>query len=1537
MENIETLLAAVAQTTGFGDEEPVVATPPKLDLESCSPVGDAAVGDVRPSPAVVVPDLTSAAPVPVSASAVCEKRKRGRPPKGQLKAKSPPIKKVKVEVEDEDEDVCFICFDGGSLVLCDRKGCPKAYHPACIKRDEAFFKSKAKWNCGWHICSGCKKTSHYMCYTCTSSWCKGCTKDADFVSVRGNMGFCSTCMKTIMMIENKNQATNDSIQVDFDDKLSWEYLFKMYWVILKEKLSFTLRELTQAKSPWKGVAAVTRKPRLNNAVPSSVGAGVSMSYKGTGHFELNKPHVEMNLVQNDGLRTSLLSNGNHVKKLNNDTGEHGPTYSKETVKPNVTDETSIAKANDKPDIKEVVHEPCIKKVLDDLCIVKTSNKPCISKNTNSIETDKLAVDSTEWASKDLLDFVKHMKNGDTSALSQFDVQTLLVEYVKRNNLWDPHQENQIVCDQRLKNIFGKPYVDQTEMLKLLEFHFVVKEDTQKNLFFPARAVRSAASNLDADGKINGSSVLVPCNSRKRKTRKKNENRVVQLDLNEYAAIDVHNINLIYLRRNLMVTLAENCESFNDKVIGSIARIKISANDQKPEVHRLVQVIGTSKVTETYKIGNKTTDVMLEVLNLDRREVVSIDSISNEEFTEDECKWLRQSIRCGLVKQFTVDEVKKKASALQSVRVNEWLEAEILQLSHLRDRAGGKGIKKQYPSSITTAFIIISEVPEIHADPTMNPNYESEEDTRNSDHSKKGITQYTSDAVYLIALPTHYYILYSPFPLTDCASISSNKRGKEEHSVEVQDIITEKTNANASNDLEKHTNQIYIGCSPSGARNDQAMERSGLEISTAIASIGNSKPADNIETEKLWHYRDPNSKIQGPFSMMQLRKCNSTGLFPHDMRIWTNHEQYDSLLLTDALDGKLYAAPDKSHRASSSSQENGAAEAVVPIEGTNESTKDAKQTEVAGCNSSDVLPDTIARPVKVDESCSSGWPRCWDLLKDGNPIADGVQLRDLLPPSNPETRNEPLTDRVRKNDELNLSSQNGEKNAAGPTQNPMPCKDELRTQPKDDDRTGQSSEGNLSSLNINLSSTIPDPVPVLTSVPTSLVSSEQPENIDVLDLLSPTSKTENQQSVDADIPAHGSSFLELLSPAPRSNNEDQAAQETDTKPGFINLPMPNSGPGWIGASSLGISGVQLQDVANEWCGYSQTHAARPPIQEWDSGLVSTSASGPPEVTRENADASAPETHHLCHPPSSHPPSNGPNWLAIVNEPIEFVALGEDSVSDLLAEVDAMESRGALPSPTSAIKFARELLEDCKDDCFSSIEDFSPTPEPRKSDAFSSTSDVHLTSQSSAPCKPNGTSPVDGFDFFRRSSVNSSASSEGETSAAVYSGDPRSEFHHTAAPNQEMVGAGAAIAPGLGSDATDPGWGQMQGNINLVTVQGNVNLVLGGPAAQGMANLPWGANQAPNWANPNLVRSPRNGSLPWDGQRKFSGERFNCPRQWEGYQCSDPGLGGGRGRPQWGRQPYSSGGYSRPLPKGQRVCKFYESGRCKKGAFCDYLHP
>ncbi|GMH02791.1 hypothetical protein Nepgr_004630 [Nepenthes gracilis] len=120
------------------------------------------------------------------------KGKRGRNSKVPVKASRKII----------GEDVCFICLDGGDLVLCDRRGCPKAYHPSCVDRDEAFFRAKGRWNCGWHLCSNCEKNAYYLCYTCTFSLCKGCIKDAVIYCVRANKGLCETCMKTIMLIEN---------------------------------------------------------------------------------------------------------------------------------------------------------------------------------------------------------------------------------------------------------------------------------------------------------------------------------------------------------------------------------------------------------------------------------------------------------------------------------------------------------------------------------------------------------------------------------------------------------------------------------------------------------------------------------------------------------------------------------------------------------------------------------------------------------------------------------------------------------------------------------------------------------------------------------------------------------------------------------------------------------------------------------------------------------------------------------------------------------------------------------------------------------------------------------------------------------------------------------------------------------------------------------------------------------------------------------------------------------------------------------------
>lgn len=308
-------------------------------------------------------------------------------------------------------------------------------------------------------------------------------------------------------------------QVDFDDQSSWEYLFKVYWIYLKGKLSLTLEELTRAKNPWKGAGLMARKGESSDELYDANDDKGSSSDSSSGHQEANTSKRRKTKKQ--------------PKFLNKDNS------------------LNVGRSDD-------------------------SKRTCLP-------------EGTEWASKELLELVGHMKNGDTSVLSQFDVQALLLEYIKRNNLRDPRRKSQIICDVRLRNLFGKARVGHFEMLKLLESHFLIKEHSRADDIMRGGVVDTLASQVDADE--NNDYQLMMIKDKKRKTRKKGDERGPQTNLGEYAAIDVHNINLIYLRRILMENLIEDVETFQAKVVGSIVRIRISGSDQKQDMYRLVQVVG----------------------------------------------------------------------------------------------------------------------------------------------------------------------------------------------------------------------------------------------------------------------------------------------------------------------------------------------------------------------------------------------------------------------------------------------------------------------------------------------------------------------------------------------------------------------------------------------------------------------------------------------------------------------------------------------------------------------------------------------------------------------------------------------------------------------------------------------------------------------------------------------------------------------------------------------------------------------------------
>ena len=71
----------------------------------------------------------------------------------------------------DGDEFCFMCRDGGDLMVCDAGGCKKVYHMACLKIETLPV---GQWMCPYHFCQQCgievKDKSNY-CALCPTSYC----------------------------------------------------------------------------------------------------------------------------------------------------------------------------------------------------------------------------------------------------------------------------------------------------------------------------------------------------------------------------------------------------------------------------------------------------------------------------------------------------------------------------------------------------------------------------------------------------------------------------------------------------------------------------------------------------------------------------------------------------------------------------------------------------------------------------------------------------------------------------------------------------------------------------------------------------------------------------------------------------------------------------------------------------------------------------------------------------------------------------------------------------------------------------------------------------------------------------------------------------------------------------------------------------------------------------------------------------------------------------------------------------------------------
>ncbi|KAL3843642.1 hypothetical protein ACJIZ3_001045 [Penstemon smallii] len=169
-------------------------------------------------------------------------------------------KKVEIKEERESDKWCFVCKDGGKMIICDYKQCSKPYHPECVGKDASVFRSRALWNCGWHDCFSCKNPSNLHCYTCPKSYCRRCIPRPNFLQVKDKYGFCKDCLKLAFLIEENKNYDSEGTEVDFTDLDTEEGLFKEYYLLIKEQEGLEARDLYDAQDRVK-----TKKKQLSGS------------------------------------------------------------------------------------------------------------------------------------------------------------------------------------------------------------------------------------------------------------------------------------------------------------------------------------------------------------------------------------------------------------------------------------------------------------------------------------------------------------------------------------------------------------------------------------------------------------------------------------------------------------------------------------------------------------------------------------------------------------------------------------------------------------------------------------------------------------------------------------------------------------------------------------------------------------------------------------------------------------------------------------------------------------------------------------------------------------------------------------------------------------------------------------------------------------------------------------------------------------------------------------------------------------------------
>ncbi|RCV17656.1 hypothetical protein SETIT_3G237300v2 [Setaria italica] len=653
-----------------------------------------------------------------------------------------------------------------------------------------------------------------------------------------------------IMIEKNVDVDSDGERADFNDRATYEFLFKEYWEIVRDKEGMTLDKLEEAYAILKRGQNCKPDPDLEKLPDEERNSDAEF----VGHSD----------DSDEELSSRAKLNGMTMK-------------------------------------------------------IKSFRKGAKSMRNGFVG----------WGSKELIEFLSSIGKDTSETLDQYGVADVVKNYIRQNDLLQKDKKKLVICDEKLQPLFRKSKVRYNKIHYLLERHIAA------NMILEDEALASSEDNRDS---------VMTKKARIASYQPSAPKCTPEINKRCFASLVCDNINLIYLRRSLVVHLLKEPDTFESKVIGCFVRIKNDRKDYSFHMHKklyqLGQVTGIRKTTEEDKIKD-ISNVLLCIFNMPD---ISISMLSDEDFDEEECQDLHLLAQNKSFKRYTVGDLEEKARSLRRDIMSHWINRELQRLDRLIDMANEKGWrkakdeyldKKQLLRKPSEQQRLLEEVPRVIPEMEDSKDTEVQVTTRDRSTKKstvafqgtngtrasffkstaeekfkgtggerelslKSLSEEKSEANNVCGIPSVQNLDNNAADKGAEVSVDGDTAGAivQRQSIEATDVIT------IDDDDDDHpcekSGQATVDLDADDAGDTHHAEHKTNNISRRGHRNVKVKRGASLHM-RMWHYIDPQGDEQGPFTMEHLRNWWNNGYFRDDFRVWRTGQTSDTAIkLIDAL-------------------------------------------------------------------------------------------------------------------------------------------------------------------------------------------------------------------------------------------------------------------------------------------------------------------------------------------------------------------------------------------------------------------------------------------------------------------------------------------------------------------------------------------------------------------------------------------------------------------------------------------------------------